>query len=160
VTIALKITTSRFGDLDIEEDRILHMPSGMIGFPDVNRYVLLEHQEGSPFLWLQSVDRTELAFVLTDPLLFKPDYEVEIGAEDREALDLANGSREVQTLVVVNLSGAGPKEVTANLLGPVVINPSKGLARQVVLYRSTYSHRHPLPVVEMKREPPKTAPQK
>jgi flagellar assembly factor FliW len=160
VTVALKITTSRFGDLDIEEDRILRMDSGMIGFPDVTRYVLLEHQKGSPFLWLQSVDRSELAFVLTDPLLFKPDYEIDIGAEDMEALGLTNGSREVQTLVVVNLSGAGPKEVTVNLLGPVVVNQSKGLARQVVLYRSTYSHRHPLTAEEMKRETPKAAPQR
>jgi flagellar assembly factor FliW len=160
VTVALKITTSRFGNLDIEEHRILHMPSGMVGFPDVNRFVLLEHQEGSPFFWLQSVDRAELAFVLTDPLLFKPDYEIEIGAEDMEALDLANGSREVQTLVVVNLSKAEPKEVTVNLLGPVVINQSKGLARQVVLYRSTYSHRHPLPAAEMQREVSKAAAQR
>jgi len=148
----LQITSTRFGTLEIQEEQIIHIPSGIIGFPDYRRYILLEQKKGSPFIWLQSVDSGALAFVLIDPLLFKPDYRVEIGPEDAEDLDLKNGASEAQIMAIVNIStrdkGGKPTEITANLLGPIVINLRKRLAKQVVLYDGQYSHRHPIPLVK------------
>ena len=67
----LNLSTSRFGTINIQEEQIIHMPSGMIGFPDAQRFTLLEHKKGSPFMWLQSLDDGALAFVLVDPLLLQ-----------------------------------------------------------------------------------------
>ncbi|MCX8117529.1 MAG: flagellar assembly protein FliW [Desulfobacterota bacterium] len=133
--------------IEIAEDQILHLPDGMIGFPDEKRFVLLKHSEESPFLWFQSVDNGHLAFVVTDPFWFQPDYDFEIDPQEAEVLELKGHPEEVQTLVVVNLHlSNGPPVITANLLGPIVINLRKRLAKQLVLYRSAYSHRHPIPL--------------
>jgi len=148
----LQIATTRFGALEIQEEQIIHMPSGIIGFPDQRKYVLLEQKKGSPFMWLQSVDNGALAFVLIDPLLFKPDYKVEIGPADAEDLELKNGGNAAQIMAIVNILTRGedgkPTAITANLLGPIVINSEKRLAKQVVLYDGQYSHRHPIPLAK------------
>jgi flagellar assembly factor FliW len=139
----LKISTTRFGTIEVSDEEIIYFPSGLAGFPEARRFVLVEHREGSPFIWLQSVDEGALAFVLTDPLLFKSDYAVELGPEDFEELGLQKGANGFRTLVVINLSLGSPPQMTANLLGPIVINPQQNRAKQVILYRSGYSHRHP-----------------
>ena len=149
----MKALTSRFGTIDIDEGQIIHMPSGMIGFPEEKRYTLLEHRKGSPFLWFQSVDNGSLAFVLIDPLIFKPDYEFEIVPEDTAALELGNASEGIQTLVVVNISNGSSMEITANLLAPIVFNVSHRRAKQIVLYQSQYSHRHPIPLNREEKTP-------
>lgn len=142
----MKIITSRFGSIEIEENQIIRMPTGMIGFPDFQNYVLLEHKKESPFWWWQCLDSPSLAFVLTDPLFFKPDYEVQIGPEDEDLLQVKEATGKLRTLVVVNISKDNPPVVTANLLGPLVINVSKRLARQIIQFQSSYSHRFTLPL--------------
>jgi flagellar assembly factor FliW len=132
------------------------MPSGIIGFPDDKRYVLLEHKKGSSFLWFQSVDNGSLAFVLIDPFLFKPDYEIQLNPEDIVGLGLENGSEGiegVQPLVIVNILKTEPRKMTANLLGPIVLNLRKKLARQVILHHQRYSHRFPIPQVKEEKDP-------
>lgn len=146
----MKIVTSRFGTIDLSEDRIINIPSGIIGFPDCRRYVLLEHKQGSPFIWLQSVENGSLAFVLIDPLLFKPDYEIEINPEDIGDLELTDAPDGVQTLVVVNITSREPIELSANLLGPIIINVKKKVAKQIILANNRYSVRHPIPKTELK----------
>ncbi len=148
----MKITTSRFGTIEVEEQEVIHLENGMIGFPDEKRFVLLRHHEESPFFWFQSVEKEDLAFVLTDPFWFQPDYDIEISQEDAESLGLRSPSEGIQTLVVVNIhSSNGTSEITANLLGPIIINLRNRLAKQIVLYRTPYSHRHPLPSHQKKK---------
>ena len=149
----LNLSTSRFGTINIGEEQIIDVPSGMIGFPDSQRFTLLEHKKGSPFMWFQSLDDGALAFVLIDPLLFKPDYQIKIDAEDREALELTDASNGLLTLVVVNIAPMEPFEVTANLLGPLIVNVQKRLGRQIVLSNPQYSHRHPLPLNKNEKAP-------
>jgi flagellar assembly factor FliW len=144
----LKIPTRRFGTIEVAEDQVIYVPSGLIGFPSQKRYVLLEHKKGSPFVWFQAVDEEDLAFILLDPLLCKPDFELLISPEDRKALELSDSCEGMQTLVIVNVTSAGPLEITANLLGPVVMNVKKRLAKQIVLYQSPYSTRFPIPTVK------------
>jgi len=145
--------TSRFGTIDIEEEQIISVPYGIIGFPVEKRFVLLEHKKGSPFFWFQSVDNPSLAFALMDPLLFKPDYEIEISPEDTVALELKDTLEGIQTLVIINISSGKGMEVTANLLGPIIINVQNRLAKQIVLYQHQYSHRHPIPLLKNGKAP-------
>jgi flagellar assembly factor FliW len=147
----LDIETTRFGTLHFTEDQVIDLPSGILGFPEDTRYLLFNHQEGSPFWWLQSLDNGALAFVLIDPFLFKPDYELEMNSEDTAVLQLEEGEgalREVQPMAIVNISREEPRVITANLLGPVVINFKKRVAKQVVLDHQDYSHRFPIPLAK------------
>ena len=65
----LKVKTTRFGDIEVKEDDVVKLPAGLIGFPELKRYVLLDHDKDSPFKWLQSLDDGAIAFVLINPLL-------------------------------------------------------------------------------------------
>jgi len=144
----LKVPTSRFGTIDIPEDQVIYVPLGLIGFPNQKRYALLEHRKGSPFSWFQAVDDEDLAFVLIDPLLCEPDYQIQINSEDRKTLDLPDSCEGLQTMVTVNITPGDPLKITANLLGPVAINLPKKLAKQIVLHQSSYSTRHPIPIIK------------
>jgi flagellar assembly factor FliW len=144
----LKIPTSRFGTIDIPEDQVIYVPSGLIGFPNQKRYVLVEHKKGSPFIWFQAVDDEDLAFVLMDPLLCEPAYEIQVNSEDRKTLELPDSCEGLQIRVTVNITPGDPLKITANLLGPVAINLPKKLAKQIVLHQSSYSTRHPIPTIK------------
>lgn len=141
----MKLETSRFGTLDLQEERVIRVPSGLYGFPDNKRYTLLEHKKGSPFVWLQSVDNGSLAFVLIDPLLVKPDYEVRISPEDMKELQLADAPDGIQTLAIVNIASGEKVQLTVNLLSPIVINVKQKFGKQIILPDSRHSLRHPIP---------------
>ena len=80
----------------------------------------------------------------------KPDYEIQISPQDMEELELLNAPDGIQTLVVVNIVPGEEMEMTANLLGPIVINVKKRLAKQIILPDNQYSMRHPIPTNELK----------
>lgn len=142
----VQIETSRFGLLNVDEKEILSLPEGMIGFPDCVRYVFIKHKEGSPFFWLQSLDNPDLAFVMMDPLLLVPDYELNIIPEDTALLEMETAANGIQAWAIVNIGRREALEVTANLLAPVVINSRKMLGKQIVQFESPYDIRHPVPI--------------
>ncbi len=136
----MKIETTRFGEIDIEEERVIAMPSGMLGFPGNNRYAIMVHSKESPFNWLQSVDDPAVAFVIVDPLLVQPDYQISVHPSDVLEIEIEDPSKAL-FLVVVNIA-KDYSLITANLQGPIVINAEKRLAKQLVLYNSPYSTKH------------------
>jgi flagellar assembly factor FliW len=136
----LKIATSRFGEIEIDKESIVRMPEGMLGFGEIKDYVLIQHNEGSPFLWYQAVDDPTVAFVVVDPFTFFPDYEVLLSKGDLDVLEARDlGSLAVFAVVVIP---ENPEEMTANLRGPIVINTDNKIARQVVLTDGRYSPQH------------------
>ncbi|MDD9303610.1 MAG: flagellar assembly protein FliW [Desulfobacter sp.] len=136
----MKIGTRKFGEVQIDETKILSMPEGLPGFSGFERFVLLEDPKTAPFCWFQSIDEPNLALVVMDPTIFKPDYNVGI---DKIIKDLGwtdINRDEVVVYVVVNILGKQEKQkITANLLGPLVINSKNNQAVQVVISDSTYS---------------------
>jgi len=141
----LKIKTTRFGTITIEEEKIIGMPFGMLGFPEEKRYVILHHREDSPFFWYQSVDDPALAFVITSPFLFKPDYSVRLEdtVEQMSWIQDKEGDA-LELYVVVNIPKSSPDKMTANLIGPILINNRTRQAIQMVITDSPYSHRFSL----------------
>jgi flagellar assembly factor FliW len=106
--------------------------------------VVVEVEE-SPYIWLQSVDEPDVAFLATSPFWFFPEYDLELGDEDQQALDVADPSQlEVLTLLTVHRAGETPETITANLLGPIVVNTENRQALQLVLDNPDYSTRVPL----------------
>jgi flagellar assembly factor FliW len=132
------INTSRFGEVEIAEDRVIRFAAPILGFEDSHRYVLLDHAEDSPFKWLQSADDPELAFVVTSPKLFGIEYEFVISDETAGQLSLTT-AEDALVLTIVNIPQEDPGKMTANLLGPVVINQNIRIAMQVVLNDTNYS---------------------
>jgi flagellar assembly factor FliW len=135
----VNVTTTRFGELTVEESKIMVMPEGMLGFEET-RFILLTPQSLAPFCWFQAVDNPELAFVVVDTQSCITDYSVKLTAEEYEKLGLSD-SAEVVFLAVVTMA-ADPFEITVNLQGPIAINPERMLAKQIVLEGGKYTTRH------------------
>ncbi len=142
----MQIATSRFGMLDAPEEQLVEIEGGLLGFPDASRYVRVPVVDTEGWLWLQSVDDPELAFLAISAFRFFPDYDVDLSDADAAAIGLTDPTEaEVFALVTVTRSADGTVEgITANLLGPIVVNSRAALARQVVLADSPYSTREPV----------------
>ena len=137
----IKIKTSRFGEIEVDEKDVLTLPSGLIGFPELKSYVLLDHdKEESPFKWLQSLDDGAIAFVLINPLLFKPDYTVEV--TEAEVSDLDIQKEEDAIISVIITMPSNPQNMTANLKAPLVFNLANRKGKQMILNNSDYTTRH------------------
>ncbi len=136
----MKIDTSRFGNLEIDESKIITFKQGIPGFKEDRRFVLLPHRDGSPFTWLQCIDRPELAFITINPAFVCPDYSFNIPDEIIEDLDIRD-TNSIETLVLVTVRKQRsdvPPKVTVNLLGPIIVNCRNMLARQLVLDPKRY----------------------
>jgi len=134
------IQTSRFGQLEVNPERLIVFGEGILGFPEQDRYALIQTGEGSAFYWLQAVNRADLAFVVCDPRLFVVDFQVPVKMEELEGIGLTQ-PEEAQVFVIVNkVDGM----LTGNLQGPLVVNVENRQARQLVLSDKKYSTRHPL----------------
>ena len=136
----MRIETSRFGQVEVDPQRIITLPKGMLGFPSHQRFALIATNGDSPFYWLQAVDEPGLAFVVTDPTMFLPDYDVTLKVDDLELLDMTAGD-EATLLVVCNKVD---ELLTGNLQGPIAVNPQTRVAKQLVLSGKRWSTRHPL----------------
>jgi flagellar assembly factor FliW len=134
------IQTSRFGGIEVDDQRFLNFPKGLLGFPDDRDYALIQTGEDSAFYWMQAVHRPELAFVVCDPRLFVPDYRIVIKTDDLTQIGLteANGS---QVFVIVNKTD---DLLTGNFQGPLVINIATRVGKQLVLSEKRFATRHPL----------------
>ncbi len=151
----MKCTSTRFGSFEVSEDSIVRFPSGLLGFPEQQRYVILDHDTEAPFKWLQSVDEPGLAFVLMDPATFHPDYHIEVPVD--ALAEIKEGQRDDLALVVIlTIPSDDPGRITANLRGPLLISNTTKLGKQLVLSEE-FPTRHPLfPAVLPATEAPTT----
>lgn len=136
----MEVRTTRFGVIDIAEDRVITFPKGLLGFPKQTRYCLLEPGDDACFFWLQSLDEPSLAFVVTDPALFVQDYSVPIRPEQMEDLELGK-LEDAQVFVIVNKVD---DTLTGNLQGPLVVNTLSRNGEQLVLAEKRWTTRHEL----------------
>jgi len=150
----MNIKTTRFGTISIGEEKIISMPFGMLGFPDKKRFIIVQHKENSPFFWYQSVDDPTLAFVITSPFPFKPDYEVDMDDVLKEmSWNEGEENNDLALYVVVNIPKGSPDKMTANLIGPILVNSRACQAVQMVISNSPYSHKFPLLGENQSQEP-------
>jgi len=132
--------SDRLGVLEIDESSIIDVPDGLLGFDERHRFVLIPADEVGAYSWLHALDDPELAFLVVVPNFFFPDYAPELTDDEVEVLGLSDPDA-AQVLCIVTISD---DQVTANLLGPLVLNVETKVARQVVLADQDFSVRTPL----------------
>ena len=140
----MKYETARFGSVEIQDKDILLFPDALYGFDQEKEFVILplDPKIDSPMEWLQSLRSRELAFIVTDPFLFVPEYKMVLSDSEMDQLKLES-MESVAVRVIVTI----PKvhsEMTANLVAPLVINQKNRLAKQVVLTSTEYDTKHSL----------------
>lgn len=136
------VATVRFGVLKVPESEQLDFGRGLLGFEHLKRFVHVEIDAEQPFGWLQSLDDPQVAFVVSNPALFFPEYKVEL--DPRELGDVRPGPNERLLVLGICTLAESPALVTMNLQGPVVINQATRRGKQLVLNHSGYGTQHRL----------------
>ena len=134
------LETRQFGSFEFTDDDIIRFPKGILGFEELQQYVIIDHADSRPFRWLQCVEAPDLAFVVVNPVIFFPTYRVEVHA--KEVADIGvNDPHDVEILVIVTIPQQ-IEQMAVNLQGPLLINSSNRTAKQLVLANSEYSVQH------------------
>jgi flagellar assembly factor FliW len=135
----MRVQTKPYGEIEIDERQKVRIPSGLFGFEELKDFVLLDAAQ-QPFYWLQSLESPAVAFVLIDPLVFRPDYDP--GVDREELADIGVQSPEdLLVLAIVTVAGPG-KGMTANLQGPLLLNRRTHVARQSISGDPRWGVRH------------------
>ena len=138
-----KVNTSRFGEIEVDEKKIVHFKNGIPAFEDEHEFIILPYEEESPYYFMQSLQSPDLAFLLTIPFLFFPEYTFEIDDESVKELDIKN-QESVFYYSMVTIPNGSIRYMTANLVAPIVLNADNMQAKQVVLEKSNYTTKHRL----------------
>lgn len=136
------LQSTRFGSIEVPEAVVVEFPEGLMGMHHLTRFAIVEPAVAtSPFRFMLSLDDAEVGFGIADPSRLFANYEVDYNAE-REVLGL-EADEEAKLYVMLTI-GENPTRTTANLLAPLLLNPSTRLGRQLVLSDSRYSTKHPI----------------
>lgn len=146
-----KVNTSRFGEIEVDESKIVHFKDGIPAFEDEHEFIILPYEDESPYYFMQSLKSPDLAFLLTIPFLFFNDYTFELDEESVKELDITNPDN-VFYYSMVTIPNGSIRYMTANLVAPIVLNSDNMQAKQVVLEKSNYTTKHRLFPESAKKE--------
>jgi flagellar assembly factor FliW len=134
----VKVATKAFGPMEVDERQKVHFDNGLFGFENLHEYVILD-AERQPFYWLQSIDVEKVAFILINPFLFRPDYELNIDDEQLKEIGISDPAKAL-IFAICTIPANGP--MTANLQGPIVVNRENMKASQVILTDTRWMTKH------------------
>jgi len=131
------LKSERFGELNIDENEIIHFPLGIPGVP-FDRFIIKDLIE--PVKWLIAIDDTDVAMLIIQPFKYFPDYGFELSDEIVSVLDVKS-EEELEIYVSLLKYNDG---VAANLKSPFVINKNKKIGVQILLEDDRYSFKEPI----------------
>jgi len=137
----MRVQTKPYGMIDVDERQKILFPFGILGFENLREYVLLDAVQ-QPFYWLQSLEVPEIAFVLINPSVFRPDYSLDVIDGDLEDIDLDKSNGDNTLVFAIVTIPENNSRMTANLQGPIIINREKRIGRQSVSTNDTWKVRH------------------
>ncbi len=135
----MRVKTKAYGEIEADERQLVSFPAGLLGFEKFKDYILLDARQ-KPFFYLQSIDVPDLAFILIDPFLFRPDYSLDVNDDSLGEIGISQPD-DVLVFAIVTVAGEGAA-VTANLMGPLIINKANRLGMQSVLGDSRWRVKH------------------
>ena len=135
----MKVKTKAYGEIDADARQLVRFPAGLLGFENFKDYILLDSRQ-KPFFYLQSTDVPDLAFILIDPFLFRPDYSLDVDDESLGDIGVSQPN-DVLVFAIVTVPGEGG-QVTANLMGPLIINKTNRLGIQTILGDARWRVKH------------------
>lgn len=140
----MRIMTKYFGKMDIDSSRVIHFPTGILGFPQETEFVLIDFPKPSVFQLLQSTKEKEIAFIVINPYHMYTNYTFELDDSIVQALKLRDET-DIVVLSIVTLKKPF-KDSTINLQAPIIINANKWCGKQFVIKTNQYNTREPINV--------------
>ncbi|HKL87271.1 MAG TPA: flagellar assembly protein FliW [Treponemataceae bacterium] len=137
----MEIQTKAMGTISIVQKQIIELEQGFYGFGQYRSYALIDAEQ-KPFIWIQSLEKKDLAFLALDPFLFRQDYEIDIDDSLLEPLQIDSPSDVlVFVLITIPIDGSA---ITANLQGPLIINRNNNKGLQAILTDPRWQTKHDL----------------
>lgn len=138
----MQIITKYFGEIEIDDDKIVTFPEGLLGLEDYKKFAIFDMPENSKFICLQCIDEPVIAFLVVNPWDYFPDYDIQVSDEELATIGIA----ELEQLIVFSIITIGDniENATANLLAPVVVNVKNKEAIQIVLNERKFTTKHSL----------------
>lgn len=136
------IESERFGKMELKENKIFDFPSGIPGFEELHKFVILEIEETSPVYWLQSTENRYIALPIINPFEIIEDYYVIIKENEVTELNIENENDLMIMNVLVIPSDI--KQMTANLAAPIIINIRTCMGKQIFIDASELPIRFPV----------------
>ena len=127
----MKVNTTRFGELQVNQEDIVSFSEGLLGFENLKEFFVVDPGDSTLILWLQSIEDAKIAFPIIEPKIFKPDYVAKLLPADMNSVKIES-VHEAKIYSILTI----PTDITkmsANLKAPIVINNEKKVARQIVL---------------------------
>lgn len=140
----MKLTTRIFGEVEIEDSKIINFPNGIIGFPDLKSFTLMhdEEQGSGTIKWLQSIEEPGFAMPVIDPLVVCPDYNPEV---DKNIIQDIGDLKDEDILILVTVTVPHDlTKMTVNLMGPFIINAEERKGVQAIVENSDYPVKFPI----------------
>jgi flagellar assembly factor FliW len=136
------VDTKRFGQLEIDDSKIITFINGLMGFENLKKYALIDHPGTNILKWLQSMEDSHVSLPVVDPTAFFPDYAPIISQDELKALKIQDHEQAISICIITVPQDV--QKATINLKAPIVLNLSKRLADQVIAENQEYLVRHPL----------------
>lgn len=149
----MTIQTKLFGDIAVDENKKIYFENGIIGFPDLKKFLIIydkEKEDKGMISWLQSIEEPAFAIPVMNPLLIIKDYNPTINDELLKPLEELN-PEEMLVLVTVTIP-AKLENMTANLKAPIIINAITRRAGQIVVENEEYMVKHPVYEIFKKKQ--------
>ncbi len=143
----MKKILTRFGEIEYDPKNLLHFPAGLIGLPNLQEFIVMPNKKAGPLFWIQSVNDPAIAFVLTDPNNFFPDYHVIPEESERRLLHI---DEDDPCYVLTVVTVPPDQNITLNLAAPILFTPKSNRAIQIILENTDYQTKTPLPKPEKK----------
>lgn len=126
-----QINTTRFGTVSFKDDYVIRFRDGMVGFPDLKNYVLVESPQMPLVLWLQSTEDSNVAFPLIEPEFVRKGYSFSMNTADESMISYTPTTK-LKTFLVMTIP-TEVEQMTVNLRAPVVINIDQSCGGQIIL---------------------------
>ena len=140
----MKVITKEFGEIVVENDDIINFSRAIYGFEDYTKFVILKDLPEDDIMYLQSLEKPDLHFVLIEPYAIIPNYNPVITQEDIEALNIPKDNVQDLKYVLIAVITEDIESSVVNLKSPIVLNPHNKNAIQAILQSQDYPLRYPL----------------
>lgn len=146
------LSSMRFGEIEIDEKKIIDFPQGIPGLEEIKRFTLIHHDKTYPVSWLQAIDDPCISLPVVNPFLILSDYEFSIS--DGDMAELSLNKRDDLHIVNVVVIPEKIEDMTVNLAAPILINIGENLGKQIIFDRKNYQIRYPAfePICKYLRE--------
>lgn len=134
-----ELNDTRFGRIEFIDEDVVTFPEGLVGFPQMNSFLVLSSKPDSPFRWLQSIEAPAIALLVADPLAFEPEYAPKL---DESGQSWAESQGSLLLLTTASIPRGKPDELTLNLAGPILIGTESRIGKQFVLDDEAYTIKH------------------